>query len=390
MQYRKFGKLDWQVSALGFGCMRLPVINHVYKDIDIPEATRIVWHAIDGGVNYIDTAWPYHDGKSEGFVGGALKDGYRLKVRLATKMPSWLIGAESDFDLYLNRQLKRLKSETIDFYLLHAMNTERWTKLRDLGVREWSEKAIASGRIRAIGFSFHDTLDFFKQMIDEYDRWDFCQIQYNYLDTERQAGTAGLKYAAARGLAVVIMEPLLGGNLARPPEPVAEVFRKADPDRTPADWAFQWLWDQPEVAVVLSGMSTFEQVEGNLASAGRSGISSMAAEHQQVIRQARKTFEDLYIIPCTNCQYCQPCPNGVSIPKLFELFNSGVAAQQMWMSHILYNKLGAEERAKSCVDCGECEEKCPQAIPISDWMPYLHQVLSEKEKYDGRKLPNLT
>jgi predicted aldo/keto reductase-like oxidoreductase len=348
----------------------------------------MVRHAIDQGVNYIDTAYPYHGGKSEGFVAAALKDGYRQKVKLATKMPSWLIESYADFDVYLNRQLKRLKTENIDFYLLHSMLTSRWTNLRDLGVREWAEKAIASGRIHSIGFSFHDDLDTFKLIIDEYDRWDFCQIQYNYMDTERQAGMEGLKYAAGKGLAVVIMEPLLGGNLARPPEQVSDVFRKADPGRTPADWALQWLWDQPEVSVVLSGMSIFEQVEQNLTSASHSGKGSLTAGQHKVIQEARKTYEDLYIIPCTQCQYCQPCPNGVVIPKIFEYFNSGLAAQQMWMSHILYNKLEAQGRAKSCADCGECEEKCPQAILISDWMPYLHKVLTEKEKYDGRKMPN--
>ena len=390
MNYRKFGKQDWQVSALGFGCMRLPVINGEDKAIDIPEATRLVRHAIDQGVNYIDTAFLYHGGKSEGFVGVALKGGYRQKVRLATKMPTWLIGSFADFDLYLNRQLKRLKTDTIDFYLLHVLFTARWDKMRDLGVREWAEKAIASGRIRAIGFSFHDTLPVFKQIIDEYDKWEFCQIQYNYLDIERQAGTAGLKYASSKGLAVVIMEPLLGGNLARPPVPVAEVFRKADFERTPADWALQWLWDQPEGSVVLSGMSTCDQVDGDLASAGRSKIGEMTAAQQAVICQARTVFESIGVIPCTKCLYCQPCPNGVLIPQIFELFNSGVVAQQMWMSHTLYNKLDSSGRATSCIDCGECEEKCPQVIPISDWMPYLHKVLSEKEKYDGRKIPNPT
>jgi predicted aldo/keto reductase-like oxidoreductase len=388
MNYRPFGKHNWQVSALGFGCMRLPVINGVDKAIDVPEATRMIRHAIDQGVNYIDTAYPYHGGKSEGVVGSVLKDGYRQKVRLATKMPGWLISSYADFDLYLNRQLKRLKTKTIDYYLLHAMSAPRWEKLRDLGVREWAEKAIASGRIGAIGFSFHDTLDAFKQIIDEYDRWDFCQIQYNYLDVERQAGTVGLKYAASKGLAVVIMEPLLGGNLARPPEAIAEIFRKADPERTPADWALQWLWDQPEVSVVLSGMSTFDQVEGNLASAGRSKAGRMTTAQHGVINQVRIAFETLGVIPCTKCLYCQPCPNGVLIPGIFELFNSGVISEQMWMSHVLYNKFEAGGRATNCIDCGECEEKCPQGIPISDWMPYLHKVLSEREKYDGRKTPN--
>jgi predicted aldo/keto reductase-like oxidoreductase len=388
MNYRPFGKQDWQVSALGFGCMRLPVINGDDKAIDIPEATRMVQYAIDQGVNYIDTAFPYHGGKSEGFVGAALKGGYRQKVRLATKMPTWLIGSYADFDLYLNRQLKRLKTETIDFYLLHSLFTSRWDKIRDLGVRDWAEKAIASGRIRAIGFSFHDTLPVFKQIIDEYDKWDFCQIQYNYLDTNRQAGIDGLHYASSKGLAVVVMEPLLGGKLASPPEQVAEIFRKTDPERTPADWALQWLWDQPEVSVVLSGMSTYEQVEQNLASAGRSKPGRMTTSQLGVINQARTTFENLGVIPCTKCLYCQPCPNGVLIPQIFELFNNGVVAQQLWMSHMLYNKFDSDGRASSCIDCGECEEKCPQAIPISDWMPYLHKVLSEKEKYDGRKIPN--
>ena len=387
MNYRPFGKQNWQVSALGFGCMRLPVINGVDKTIDMPEATRMVRYAIDQGVNYIDTAYPYHGGKSEAFVGAALKDGYRQKVRLATKMPSWLIESYADFDLYLNRQLKRLRTDTIDFYLLHSLMAGRWNKLRDLGVREWAERTIASGRIRAIGFSFHDTLGNFKQIIDDYDLWDFCQIQYNYLDTQRQAGIDGLRYAAAKGLAVVIMEPLLGGNLARPPEQVAEVFRKVDAERTPADWALQWVWDQPEVSVVLSGMSTFEQVEQNLASANMSKPGRMTTSQQDVIHQARTVFENLGVIPCTKCLYCQPCPSGVLIPQLFELFNSGVVAQQMWMSHILYNQLESKGRATSCSDCGECEEKCPQTIPISDWMPYLHKVLSEREKYDGRKQP---
>ncbi len=388
MQYRKFGKLDWQVSALGFGCMRLPVINGEDKEIDKPEALRMIRHAIDQGVNYIDTAYPYHGGNSERVVGMALKEGYRQKVRLATKMPTWLIGTYADFDVYLDKQLRRLKTDRIDFYLLHALNLSRWMKLRDLEVRDWAEKAKKSGKIGAIGFSFHDDLDCFKQIIDEHDNWDFCQIQYNYMDIERQAGTAGLKYAAARGLAVVIMEPLLGGNLARVPEPVGKRFKSAEPSRSPAEWALQWLWDQPEVSVVLSGMSSFEQVEQNIASASRSEVGGMSSAQQAVIRQVRAAFENSFVIPCTKCLYCQPCPNGVLIPQIFELFNSGVSSEQMWISHILYNKFEAAGRATSCVDCGECEEKCPQGIPISDWMPYLHKVLSEREKFDGRKLPN--
>jgi predicted aldo/keto reductase-like oxidoreductase len=389
MQYRKFGNLDWQVSALGFGCMRLPVIGGDDRKIDIPEATRMLRYAIDQGINYVDTAYPYHGGGSERFLGNALKDGYRQKVHLASKLPSWLIGKAADFNLYLNRQLRRLKTDHLDLYLLHGLNSSRWEKLRDLGVIEWAEKAKQEGRILALGFSFHDLPDVFIRIVDEYDQWDFCQIQYNYLDIEHQAGMVGLKYAASRGMGVVIMEPLLGGRLANPPEQVSTVLKSADANRTPADWALQWLWDQAEVSVVLSGMSTFDQVEQNLFSASRSAIGSLGVEQQATIRQARVVFEELSVIPCTKCQYCQPCPNGVLIPQIFELFNAGATADQMWMSQILYHKMAEGTNAANCADCGECEEQCPQDIPISDWMPYLDRVLGGKTRYDGRKTPSV-
>jgi predicted aldo/keto reductase-like oxidoreductase len=388
MQYRKFGKLDWQASALGFGCMRLPVVDGKDDAIDIPGAMHMVRHAIDKGVNYIDTAYKYHDGNSEIFVGNALKDGYRQKVHLATKMPSWLIEADTDFDKYLQEQLQKLQTDFIDFYLLHAMSSTRWVRLRDLGVREWAEKTIAAGKIGAIGFSFHDNLTAFKQIVDEYDRWTFCQIQHNYMDTEHQAGSEGLKYAALKGLAVVIMEPLLGGTLARVPEPVEQIFKAAEPDRSAADWALQWLWDQPEVSVVLSGMSTFEQVKQNLASADRSQVGGMSSVQRATISQARAAFENLNVIPCTRCLYCQPCPHGVLIPQIFDQLNNGVLSGQFWLSQIMYRRLTDSGNASNCEDCGDCEEKCPQGIPISDWMPYLHEVLGNEKEYDGRKLPN--
>lgn len=387
MQYRKFGKLDWEVSALGFGCMRLPVIDGKMDSIDDPQAIGMVRHAIDNGLNYVDTAYAYHEGQSESFVGRMLKDGYRKKVRLATKMPAWLIKEKTDFDRYFNEQLERLQTDHLDLYLLHSMSGTRWPRLRDLGVREWAEKAIAGGRIGAIGFSFHDELPAFKQIVDDYDKWNFCQIQYNYLDIEHQAGTEGLKYAASKGLAVVIMEPLLGGALANSPEPVEKIFKDADPARTPADWALQWLWDQPEISVVLSGMSTPEQVDQNIASAGRSKIGNMSSDMQSVIHRARATYEMLGVIPCTKCLYCQPCPHGVVIPRIFELFNQGVLTGQYWLSRDLYRHLSDGERASNCEDCGECEEVCPQGILTSDWMPYLHEVLGNEKEYDGRKLP---
>ena len=275
MQYRPFGKLDWKVSALGFGAMRLPILENDSSKIDEAEAIRMIRYAIDEGVNYIDTAYPYHGGASEPLVGRALQDGYRERVRLATKLPIWLVESPADFDKFLNEQLTRLQTDHIDFYLLHGLNKTNWPKMQSLNVINWLEQARASGRIRHIGFSFHDSVDVFKQIVDGYDHWDFCQIQYNYMDIERQAGTEGLKYAAARGLGVIVMEPLLGGRLVEPPEVVQEIWDSAPVKRTPANWALQWVWDQPEVPLILSGMSTMQQVEQNVASACPARLSGV-------------------------------------------------------------------------------------------------------------------
>ena len=271
MQYRRFGRLDFKVSALGFGCMRFPT-KGADANIDEPEAIKMLHYAFDRGVNYVDTAYGYHDGNSESLLGRALKNGYRHKVKLATKLPSWKIKEHSDFNRFVNEQLKKLQVEHIDFYLLHILNNEYWPKLRDLGVLKWLESAQADGRIEHIGFSFHDEYKVFEEIVDAYDKWTFCQIQYNYMDIENQAGEKGLKYAASKGMALVIMEGLLGGYLINAPDEVQKLWDSAEKKRTTADWALQWLWNQPEVATVLSGMSTMEQVKQNLVSADESKI----------------------------------------------------------------------------------------------------------------------
>ena len=283
MQYRKFGKLDWEGSVLGFGAMRLPVTgekpNPMGPDVDEPETIRMIRHSIDKGVNYVDTAYPYHGGQSEVVVGKALKDGYRDKVKLATKLPSWLVEKPDDFDRYLDEQLEKLQTNHIDFYLLHTLNTSYWSKLRDWGVLNWAEDAIADGRIHYLGFSFHDEFEVFKEIVDAYDKWTFCQIQYNFMDIEYQAGAKGLQYAADKGLAVVIMEPLRGGQLTlKNPKSISKLWKSAAVQRTPADWALQWIWNHPQVAVVLSGMSTMPQVIENLYSADRSGAGILSEE----------------------------------------------------------------------------------------------------------------
>ncbi len=380
MQYRKFGPLDWKASALGFGAMRLPVLDGDSGKIDEPLATAMIRKAIDSGVNYVDTAYPYHQEQSERFVGRVLKDGYREKVRLATKMPSWLVKEQADFDRFLEEQLKRLDVDHIDFYLLHAMNAKSWQNYRDLDVFSWAEKRMAEGLFNHLAFSFHDDYPVFESIVNGYDNWTMAQIQYNFIDINYQAGQKGLKLAADRGLAVVVMEPLRGGRIAKnpPPPPVAEVWQKSDRDWTPAEWALQWVWDQPEVSLALSGMSTMEQVEENLVTASQSEVGKLTQEDQEMVRLAREAFSSLAPIPCTQCEYCLPCPSGVAIPSIFNIYNEAEAYDSWSHSRWAYNKqLKPELRADNCIECGECEAVCPQNIRIIDWLAKAHEKLVE-------------
>jgi hypothetical protein len=342
-------------------------------------------------VNYVDTAWPYHREQSERFLGRALQDGYRQRVRLATKLPSWLIEGPADFDRYLDEQLARLQTDTIDFYLLHSLGEKNWPRVRDHGVLAWAERALTDGRIGHLGFSFHDQYALFQEIVDATNLWSFCQIQYNYMDVEYQAGVRGLQYAAGKGLAVVIMEPLRGGALARNVPPAVQALwdsvgaaprgrpgagTGASPYRhTPAEWALHWLWNQPEVSVVLSGMSAMEQVEENLASADRSGVGTMSEEELAVVERVREAYRALCAIPCTGCQYCLPCPQGVAIPEVFEIYNGLLMFDDKPRSRMVYSWLDEGTRADACIECGECLEKCPQGIEIPEWLAKAHELL---------------
>ena len=383
MKYRKFGKLDWEVSALGFGAMRLPVLDGDMTKINEPEATRMIRHAIDQGMNYVDTAYPYHGQQSEIFLGKVLQDGYREKVRLATKMPSYLIKETGDFERLFTEQLQKLQTERVDFYLLHALDKKRWETYKKLDIIKWAEQKKSEGKIGCFGFSFHDKFEVFKDIIDFYEGWDICQIQYNYMDVENQAGMKGLKYAASKGLGVVIMEPLLGGRLVDPPQPVQELWEKAPLKRKPADWALQWLWDQPEVSLVLSGMNTMQQVKENLASADHSVIGTMTPQEQEIIAQVRSKYVELSPIPCTRCEYCLPCPNDLNIPQIFGFFNAGKMYDKLDSVREVYSRFVPEgKRAEDCVACRSCEEMCPQQILISEWMPKVHEVLTLGKPYE--------
>lgn len=376
MKYRNFGRLDRHVSALGFGAMRLPTRGDD-ADVDEPAAIEMLRYAIDHGVNYVDTAYGYHGGNSELVVGKALRDGYRQRVCLATKSPIWKVEQPGDFDRFLDEQLSRLQTDRIDCYLLHCLQKKSWPKMQELGVLQWAEKAKADGRIGEFGFSFHDTYEAFQEILDAHD-WTFCQIQYNYVSEDVQAGTEGLKYAARKGLAVIVMEPLFGGTLANPSSPVQEIWKRARKRHDPVDLALRWLWSQPEVSLVLSGMSTMEQVKQNLESACRSGVGSLDEEELELIARARDKYQELSPVPCTNCGYCMPCPNGVDIPVNFELYNNATVfkGSSVTLCRNLYHSLPEEQRAQTCERCGTCEEQCPQQIEIGKMMGHVHREFS--------------
>ena len=391
MQYRKMGSLDWEISALGFGCMRLPSRRFSLMGADLEESKRIIRYGIDRGINYLDTAWPYHLGESERVVGEILKDGYREKVKLVTKLPMFLIRKTEDFDRYLNAQLEKLQTEYLDIYLFHSLNKGAFEKIKRLGLIEKMEAAQRQGRIRAIGFSFHDTYPVFKEIIDYYD-WDMTQIQYNYMDTGIQATTDGLEYAHSKGIAVVVMEPVKGGMLANPPTEALEVMHSAGNNRTPVDWALQFLWNRPEVATVLSGMSNMQQVVENCDSADHSGITSFNQEEEDVITRLAEIYREKILVPCTGCEYCMPCPHGVKIPQNYAILNN-VSLEQSWLRRFrtgrTYKKLAGTKESLDlenpngngsiCINCGECLEKCPQEINIPVELERVHAILGKRE-----------
>lgn len=361
MLYRKMPKCDRELSVLGFGCMRFPLTKSGH--VDELRAIELVRYAIDHGVNYIDTAWPYHDGESEVVLGKALQDGYREKVNLVTKLPTWLVHSRDDMDKYLNEQLRRLKTDHIDFYLIHTLDREKWEKMQSLGFDRFLDAAKADGRIDYAGFSYHGDPATFKSVVDGYD-WAMTLIQYNFLDEELQAGTAGLRYASKKGLGVAVMEPLRGGALALKLPGVVSALKKAGKG-SPASWGLRWVWDHPEVTVVLSGMSNLRQVADNLKAADMGLPNSLTQKQRLAIDEVRDFLQDRMKVGCTGCRYCMPCPHGVAIPDCFLMYNGAFMYEKPRQSKKLYNFfLGDTEYASKCRWCGECEKKCPQGLDI--------------------------
>ncbi|MFZ2497830.1 aldo/keto reductase [Methanosarcina sp.] len=381
MLYRKMPKNGDDLSILGFGCMRLPLKED--GTIDEERATKQLRYAIDHGVNYIETAWNYHMGNNEPFIGRMLADGYRDKVKLATKLPSWLVESREDMDKFLNAQLERLKTDHIDYYLIHSLDGSLWDKVEKLGVANFLDRAKADGKIINVGFSFHDSIEKFKDVVNGYN-WDFCQIQYNYFDEKYQAGTEGLKYAAEKGLGVIIMEPLRGGTLSKMvPPSIDKIWDEAKEKRTPAEWAFRWIWSHPEVTIVLSGMNEEAHIEENLRVANEASPNSLTEAELYLIKKVGHKYHELMKVGCTGCRYCMPCPEGVNIPACLEAYNylymfgnidDARNKYATWSSGII--SIGKTGFASQCIQCNKCVKRCPQQLKIPD---ILEHVVDELE-----------
>lgn len=373
MQYRTFNRTNEPISLLGFGTMRLPQLQN--GSINEAEAVKMIRTAIDHGINYVDTAYMYHDGQSEVVTGKALKDGYREKVLLADKMPAWFAKEEADIEKIFNEQLSRLDEQVIDMYLVHNIDKDIWKKVKEYNVLSFLEKKREEGKIKHIGFSFHDDYDFFKEIVDAYP-WEFCQIQLNYMDKDFQAGIKGLNYATSKGLQIIIMEPLKGGKLTDIlPESVEKYWAEADIKRTPAEWALRWVADFPEVLTILSGMSTMEQLKENIQILSDALPHSLTEKDHQIINKVSAEYNKLIKYSCTGCRYCMPCPKKIEIPAIINFYNE-------WFLYNGNDKIKADfktwippkRRPSVCISCNACQDHCPQSLPVSTIMGKASEI----------------
>ncbi len=375
MEKRKLENLGIETSLLGFGCMRFPVTAEGI--IDEPEAERMLDKAIAAGVNYIDTAYPYHNGDSEPFVGRVLKKYDRHSFYLATKLPCWNVSKKEDAERIFEEQLTRLQTDYIDFYLMHALSGDSFRKMAELGVVEVLERLKAEGRIKYLGFSFHDSYEAFEEILC-YRDWDFCQIQLNYMDAESQAGLKGYRLTEERNVPLVIMEPVKGGSLAAFAEDITGKFRALDPEASVASYALRWVGSLPNVKVVLSGMSTMEQVEDNLKTF--TDFRSLSDEEAKTIDDIVALIRSRVQNGCTACRYCMPCPAGVDIPGNFRVWNTYHMYQNYNMVKNSWEKnLGDEKQAKNCIKCGKCEKACPQKLHIREDLEKVQADMEKKE-----------
>lgn len=375
MQYRKDRKGN-ELSVLGYGCMRF---TRKGSGIDLLKAEQEIMHAVEAGINYFDTAYIYPG--SEAALGEILSRNHcREKVFIATKLPHYMIKSIEGVEKTFQEELRRLKTDYIDYYLMHMLtDTDTWEKLKKMGIVEWIKAKMESGAIRNIGFSYHGHTAMFKQLVDIYD-WDFCQIQYNYMDEHSQAGREGLLYAAQKGLPVIIMEPLRGGRLVHLlPKSAKKLFEEDTPGRTPAELAFRWLYDQPEVTCVLSGMNSMEMLTENIRTADEAGAGCFTAEDRALVEKVKEEIKKTVKVGCTGCGYCMPCPKGVDIPVTFRCYNEMYSetksgARKEYLQCTAFRK--NQSSASMCIGCGKCETHCPQQIEIRKM---LKQAVKELE-----------
>lgn len=378
MQYNKFGKVEMPISRFGMGCMRFPQIQTEDGGsvIDEKEAIRMIRHAIDQGVNYFDTAYAYPG--SEQVLGKALKDGYREKVLVATKVPPDGLKNKEDYMKIFEEEMERLQMEYIDIYIFHCLDKRVWENVKASGGLEFMKELKQQGKIKMIGFSFHADYDVFTEIIEAYS-WDMCLIQLNILDQEHQAGVRGLRFAAERGIPVVIMEPLKGGLFgASVPSEVSSLLEGYTEQRSLVEWAFRWLYSQEQVKVILSGVSSMEQLEDNLRIFEQAKAGVMSDEDIKLIEKIRAIYAEKVKVGCTGCGYCMPCPNGVNIPEIFKVYNDSFLSSWTEFGKVFYSLVAkdAGKDASNCIGCRKCERHCPQKLSIVAHLKDAHALMA--------------
>lgn len=380
MRYRKLGGTGLSVSSLGFGAMRMPHEPGDSRAILKDEAKALVHRALDLGVNLFDTAWNYHGERSEGFLGEVVPPSVRNEILLSTKLPCWLVEKPEDASSYLDRQLERLRTDRVDIYLLHGLGGKSWKKMKDAGIPEWGERMKRQGKIRFFGFSFHDRYQVYREILSHMD-WDLCLLMLNYVDTGYQAGLQGVMDADRKGMGVMIMEPLRGGFLAGElPDEVKACFK--DTGFSPAALGLRWVWNLPQVSTLLSGMTSISELEENAALAGETPPDCLDERELAAYRCAGQAFLSRAEIPCTGCEYCMPCPEGVGIPWCFNYYNHFTMHDNLEQARALYAFISGKHGGDRCTGCGACMEKCPRELAVPELLAKVHSTLGRNLEQD--------